>query len=255
MGRHGVLALESPLESERFGLRIFRAQVEAFDASAIADVMKQEHIDVLIVRLPARAIGTVYSARPEGFAPIVADTLVRYDIDVRSWTPDATTSVALRPAGPADAKLLARIAHEIFEGYVSHYHANPLFAADRIIEGYAEWASRHASAMDGSGAWIVERDGKAVGFSCYCIDRANATGIAVLNGILPSARRQGAYRGMLGRMLAAFKEEGLSRFEISTQVHNIPVQRVWTAYGLALRQASITVHVNALDTHMDRRRA
>jgi hypothetical protein len=245
-----VVLRESPLESARFGLRVFRCDVETIDASAISEAIDRLGVDVLILRVPAREIGGVNALARLGLSPILADTLVYYDtVLARHAETPATTGVALRPASRDDAALLARTARDVFDGYVSHYHANPLFAPERILEGYAEWASRHAAAEDdASGAWLVERDGKLAGFSCYRFDQANGIATGVLNGILPPARARGTYRAMLGAMLRAFAEAGFSRFEISTQVHNIGVQRVWTAHGLTLREASNTVHINALRT-------
>lgn len=236
----------SPLESARFGLRVYRASVDAIDADLIAGEIERESVDVAILRLPATATGAADALARHGFAPILADTQVVYGIGLETYRPvPADDSIVLRPATRADAALLDRMAREIFAGYESHYHSNPLFAPDRILAGYAEWAARHVVADDGSAAWLVERDGDLVGFSCYRID-AGGTAIGVLNGVLPGARHRGVYRGMLGRMLTRFAEMGLSRFEIATQTHNVIVQRVWIANGLTLRAEYHTLHVNVL---------
>jgi RimJ/RimL family protein N-acetyltransferase len=237
----------SALDSERFGLRVHRGSVDAVDADAIADEIERERIDVAILRLPAQTLGTVNGLVARGFAPIVADTLVAYDVDLRAYTPPpADPRLVLRDAERGDADTLARIAREVFEGYVSHYHANPLFGRAEILDGYAEWAAQHADGISGRAAWLIERDGELAGFSTYGIDRAGGTATGVLNGILPAVRGKGVYRAMLGAMLKRFADAGVGRFEISTQVHNIAVQRVWTGYELALRSASNTVHINAL---------
>jgi RimJ/RimL family protein N-acetyltransferase len=237
----------SPFESARFGLRVFRASVDAIDAPLLAAEIEHERVDVAIVRLPARALASVQGLVAHGFAPIVADTLVAYGGEPAAIAPRAADArLVLREATPDDAPKLARMACTIFADYVSHYRANPLFAADRILDGYAEWAARHAAGGDGSAACLVEWDGRLAGFSGYRIDRARSTASAVLNGILPEERGQGIYGAMLRAMLSAFADAGLARFEISTQVHNLVVQRVWAECGLALERASNTVHVNAL---------
>jgi GNAT superfamily N-acetyltransferase len=236
----------SPLESARFGLRVFRAEVDVIDPDAIAAEIRRDAIDVAIVRVPSHALGTVEGLRRHGFAPIVADTLVGYAKDLRPADGIfGGDRLVLRPAGSADAELLTRMARAIFAGYVTHFHANPQFAHDRIVEGYAEWAARHASDRGGGAAWLVEHDGALAGFSCYRVDAGSGTATGVLNGILPEARRRGAYRAMLEAMLAEFSAKGLLRFEIATQAHNVPVQRVWTSLGLALVRESHTVHINA----------
>lgn len=236
----------SPLESARFGLRVFRASVDAIDADRIANEIDRERIDVAILRLPASSIGSADALARHGFAPIVADTQVVYGTELDEYAHPATDpSIALRPATRGDAALLERMAREIFADYESHYTANPLFARDKILDGYAEWAARHVDAHDGSAAWLVERDGDLAGFSCYRID-PDGTAIGVLNGVLPTARGRGTYRGMLRRMLEHFAGIGLARFEIATQTHNDIVQRVWIESGLSLYVKYNTLHVNAL---------
>jgi predicted acetyltransferase len=135
---------------------------------------------------------------------------------------------------------------EIFAGYATHYHANPLFAPDKILDGYAEWAASHSDQIDGTGAWIVERDKNIVGFSCYRVDTQQGLAVGVLNGILPGARGRGNYRAMLRAMLDHFTALGVRRFSIATQLHNVAVQRTWVSEGLTLGDVSNTVHINML---------
>lgn len=253
-GADAVVLRESPLESARFGLRVFRCDVSTIDAAAIADAIERERADVLILRVPAREIGAVRALAASGFVTIVADTLVYYDIELLAGAPERDASVTLRPAAIAEGAQLAHMAREVFAGYVSHYHANPLFERARILDGYAEWAARHLEQGSASGAWFVEREGAAVGFSCYRIDAVSGVATGVLNGILPAARERGAYRAMLRAMLGEFAGMGLRRFDISTQVHNIAVQRTWASLGLRLRHASNTVHINALRGNAANRR-
>jgi RimJ/RimL family protein N-acetyltransferase len=237
----------APLDSERFGLRIYRGSPDAIDAAALAAEIARERVDVAILRIPARDIGGLRALEAHGLAPFVADTLVSYDGGLPASGAPVTTGVqvTLEAAHAADASLLADMGRASFAGYASHYHANPLFAADRILEGYAEWAARHATAADGGAAWLVRCGRDLVGFSCYRIDASTSTAAGVLNAILPEMRERGYYRAMLRAMLDAFAAMGLARFEIATQVHNVPVQRVWIASGLSLRSAWNTVHINA----------
>jgi predicted acetyltransferase len=244
----GTSALRlSPLESARFGLRVFRASTDTIDAAALAEAMARDRIDVAILRIPARSLASVQSLVPLGFAPIVADTLVQYDISLDSIgaRPERESPVTLRAATRADATLLDQMARAIFAGYASHYHANPLFAHDLILDGYAEWATRHIEATDASAAWIVEHDGTPVGFSCDRWTGNGGSAIGVLNGILPDARRRGFYGAMLQGVLCRFARSGAGRFAIATQVHNLAVQRTWIANGFMLESAYNTIHVNA----------
>lgn len=238
--------VSSPRETARFGLRIGRATVARVEAEEIISALERESTDVAILRLPGHAIGAVDELRRHGFAPIIADTLVRYEIDLLSRQPSAGGSqVVLRPATRSDAGLLESMTRQIFAGYVSHYNANPRFQPDKILDGYAEWATSHLdSADDAAGAWLVESNGEVVGFSCYRLDAETGVATGVLNGIVPGARGKGNYRAMLRRMLDHFAVLGARRFSIATQLHNVGVQRTWATEGLVLGDVSNTVHIN-----------
>ena len=239
----------SPYETDRFGLRIFRGTPELSDAPALIDEIRREHVDVAILRVPAQAQALAATISEAGLPTIVADSLVQYSADVRLRRdpPTAATSLRLRPAENRDRANLEWMVRQIFDGYATHYHSNPLFDPARILDGYAEWAVRHIDASEqGRLAWIVEVDGEDAGFSCVEIapDRGEARG--VLNGVLPAKRGRGVYRSMLRAMLDRFADDGLRRFVISTQAHNAAVQRVWSSEHLTLERSESTVHVNAL---------
>jgi hypothetical protein len=238
----------SPLESARFGLRVFRASFDALDADAIGAEIARERVDVAIVRIPAHALATLGPLARRGWTTIVADTLVSYEIALprtASFVVEVP-AVRLKTALHDDRKQLEGIVRSVFSGYVSHYHANPLFAPEKVLDGYVEWALGHLDGGDGRAAWLVENAGEAVGFSCYRIDSGRRVATGVLNGVMPAARGRGVYRSMLKAMLDAFERTGMRQFEIATQVHNIAVQRAWIAEGLSLRSACSTVHINAM---------
>jgi len=237
----------SPLDANRFGLRIYRATLDHVDVDALVAEIERERVDVAILRVPAPAVASLASLGEHGLSMTVADTVVRYEIDLAQARFDADARVMLRDATSADAARLETLAREIFAGYVTHYHSNPLFATARILDGYAEWATRHVRGDgDGASAWLVEFDGEVAGFSCYRVDSAAGLAVGVLNGVLPAFRGRGVYRHMLRRMLRVFAERGLRRFAIATQSENVAVQRIWASEGFALCRTDSTVHVNAL---------
>ena len=238
---------ESPTESARFGLRVFRAEADAIDGEALIEALAREHVDVAILRIPAHALGSLQTLRLRGLTPIVADTIVRYETSLPLAPLVLDESVTLRPATAHDADRLETLAREIFDGYISHYHANPLFPAAKIADGYGEWAASHVrGGRSGAIAWLVESHGRVAGFSCCRIDEATGLAIGVLNGVLPEFRGRGVYRGMLRRMLHDFSARGLARFAIATQVQNVAVQRIWVAERLVLTRTDNTVHINAM---------
>jgi GNAT superfamily N-acetyltransferase len=245
--RPAPLALRrSPEDSARFGLEIWRADIARLDAPSLIDALRRERVDVAIIRLPAQALPSIHSLADVGLTPLVADTRVTYDIALTDAESDED-NVELVAAMPEDAPRLEARVREIFARYPTHYHVNPLLAADDILDGYAEWAASFVrSSSPECIAWHVALHDEIVGFSCCTFDAASGEAVGVLNGIAPTARGRGIYRAMFRRMLSTLAKRGARRFSIATQAHNIAVQRVWTSEGLGLRSAANTIHINSL---------
>ena len=234
-------------ESRRFGLRVFRAEADVVDADALIETLERERVDVAILRVPETARDSIDALRMRGLAPIFADTIVRYETNLPIVSLALDDGVTLRHATATDAKDLDWLARKIFDGYETHYHANRLFTAAKIVEGYGEWAASHAcDEREALGAWFVDLNGEVAGFSCYRVEREKGLAIGVLNGVLPAFRRRGVYGHMLRRMLAEFGSRGLTRFAIATQLQNVAVQRIWRAEGLVLTRTEISAHINAM---------
>jgi len=239
----------SPRESARFELRVFRGRSNGVDAATLREELEREKVDVAILRLPAQSLRSVVALTGMELRPIVADTLVNYTTELQTSAHARAGKhlVRLRRADASDAAALEAMVRRIFAGYTNHYHANPLFAPDRILDGYVEWAMHHVASNDeGRFTWMVEADRSAVGFSCVLFDTRSGQSRGVLNGIVPEARGRGLYRAMLQSMLGELADEGSSEFAISTQVHNVAVQRVWAAERFTLDSAENTVHINAM---------
>lgn len=239
----------SPYETARFGLRIYRGSPGSGDASALIEELRRERVDVAILRVPAHSHELAETISAAGMPSFVADALVHYGADLRARADDPSENVSLRlrRANGRDAASLVAMVRQIFAGYSTHYHANPLFDPERILDGYAEWAVRHTEPNDVERlAWIVEVDGQDAGFSCVEVAADGSTARGVLNGVLPDQRGRGIYRDMLRAMLSRFAADGVKRFVISTQAHNATVQRVWISEQLTFERNESTVHVNAL---------
>jgi acetyltransferase (GNAT) family protein len=237
----------SPLDSERFGLRIYRGELTTIDAESLVQEMRREKIDTLIARIPAEIVGSAARLHSSGLMPIVADTHVEYDIHLAEVERRETaSSVQFVSVTARDRVRLLQIVGEIFDDYPSHYRANPLLAPKAIADGYADWAVRHIEDEDAK-IWFVQNSDEVVGFAVCRIERESNIIRGVLNGILPAMRGKGLYRAMFHNMLHRSAREGARTFAIATQAHNIAVQRVWAEAGLKLRSVKNTLHVNRSD--------
>lgn len=234
----------SPYESARFGLRIFRGEIDAGSVGDLCAEMRAGDVDVAILRTRAQAAPIAATLAAAGFPTLVADELVHYSANLQALATQAPADASLRLVPTGKPAQLEAIARSVFADYASHYRANPCFDPERVADGYAEWAVRHAVANDeGRSAWLVESQGDIAGFTCLEVARGEARG--VLNGVLPQKRRSGVYRAMMRLTLRKLATEGATRFAISTQSHNEIVQRVWQSEGLGFDFSETTLHVNA----------
>ncbi|HSR65723.1 MAG TPA: bifunctional GNAT family N-acetyltransferase/hotdog fold thioesterase [Xanthomonadaceae bacterium] len=243
-----VSLLPSPLDSARFGLRVFRGNGTALREREFFDALVADQVDVAIVRTPAGTGGWQRLAR-YGLQPIHADTLVYYEIDLGAHDPrpPRNADLVFAEALPSDREALAALVATTFAGYVSHYHANPLFAPAGILAGYMEWATGFIAAdVPGRTTWVARRDGAIVAFACCSHDEASSQCEGVLYGVHPDHAGGGLYGDLIRYTQAAFRERGFRRMAVSTQVWNYAVQKVWAREGFALARAYDTWHVNAM---------
>lgn len=238
----------SPLDSARFGLRVYRGQGARFDEREMFEALVADRVDVAIVRTPAGTGGWSRLAR-YGLQPIHADTLVYYDVHLQRHAPQPLRNADLvfTEATESDREALAQLVHATFEGYVSHYHANPLFDRDRVLAGYMEWATGFIAAdAPGRITWVARRDSAIVAFACCSHDESQSSCEGVLYGVHPGHAGGGLYGDLIRYTQAQFRARGYGRMSVSTQVWNYAVQKVWAREGFALARAYDTWHINAM---------
>lgn len=115
----------SPFDSARFGIRVERGSfnTESPLAELLASISSSS-ADLLILRVPAGRTDIALALQQTGEIVIPADTLVYYGIDL---TPESGTwAPSVRRATAADRPAIIDIAAAGFQGYRSHYAANPL---------------------------------------------------------------------------------------------------------------------------------
>lgn len=244
----GILAFAEP-DSRRFGLDIFRGTTAEPDARSLLREIVAAQADIAIVRTPVGLASRMHALAALGLPPIHADTLVYYQAGLRGHVARAARNADLDigEAGAADLDGLKQVAALGFAGYVSHYNANPLLDAAKSNAGYVEWASGYLNRpAPAKATWVARRGGRVLGFVCCLIDRDAGHCEIVLNAVHPEHAGGGVYTDLVRHVMAQCAARGLARIEISTQIWNYAVQKVWAREGFALDRAYDTYHLNAL---------
>lgn len=245
---NAVLKLSEP-DSRRFAYRIFRGATASPDPYRLLREIVAQHVDIAIVRSPVGQASSMQPLAALGLPPIHADTLVYYQAALSDYRARTARNhdLTISEATGADLGGLQQVATLAFAGYVSHYSANPLLDAAKSSAGYIEWASGYLTHPEpGKITWVARRGQQILGFVCCVVDRDAASCEIVLNAVHPDHAGGGIYTDLVRHAMTQCSKGGMSKIEISTQIWNHAVQKVWAREGFALHRAYDTYHINAL---------
>ena len=238
----------SPFDSARFGLNVCRASYENTDEATVLRELIDSMADVAIYRMPSSNSACMDKLQRFGFEVIHAGTLVYYTLDLRDYEPRPlrNTDLDITLAEAADDVELASLARTSFDGYVSHYSANPLFAPEKVLAGYCEWTLRHRLETDRTITWVARRGGRIIAYACCEFDAESKICDGGIYGVLPEEASRGLFGDLIRFTQGYFRDLGFVEMRMSTKVGNFAVQKVWIREGYHLYEAYDTFHVNAL---------
>jgi len=236
----------SPIESRRFGLRVYRGVLDDINPKEILSTVIKQSIDVAIIRIPAERQDSLSCLQEIGIPYLIADTIVYYYVDLKTHKPRELRNKDLEfiKFYPEHFEILDKLISEIFSGYKNHYTSNPFLSVD-LIEVYKEWARSYVTnEANGKCGWLVKRGDRFIGFATCAFEEKESE--IILNGVIPSAAGMEVYGDLIKYLQQFFKSNGYSVMKVSTQVHNYAVQKVWSREGFIMKQAFVTVHINSL---------
>ncbi|KRB11056.1 GNAT family N-acetyltransferase [Lysobacter sp. Root690] len=243
-----VLKFSEP-DSRRFAYRIFRGATASPDPHRLLREIVAQQVDIAIVRSPVGHASAMQPLAALGLSPIHADTLVYYRAAVSDHRARTARNhdLTISEATGVDLEGLQQVAALAFAGYISHYSANPLLDAAKSSAGYIEWASGYLTHPEpGKITWVARRGQQVVGFVCCMVDRDAGSCEIVLNAVHPDHAGGGVYTDLVRHAMTQCSNSGIKKIEISTQIWNHAVQKVWAREGFALHRAYDTYHINAL---------
>ncbi|VTR76201.1 GNAT family N-acetyltransferase [Cellulomonas hominis] len=242
----GLVLADSPAESARFGRAVSRLTIGAgaLDPDELAALVAGSAADVLVVRYDAgrQEVPALLASGSRAVLPAGALTYWEKALEHGSVGAPARSAV-VGPGelgGDAAEAAVREVVRSSFADYGNHYTADPLLDRDAALAGYEEWATG-SLARESDDVLVQTVDGACVGVAT--LERADDHVEVLLAGLVPSAQGRGLYGDLLVAVQAWALERGLSRLVISTQVHNVRVQRAWARAGLRPFAAVETVHL------------
>ncbi len=239
----------SKLDSNRFGLVIYRSKIKVIDAPSILSQILLHNIDTAIIRIPTDQLSQIHKLEKIAMPFMVTDTLAYYEMDLTSYkeVPPINSDLEFVVAKPSDHPAINRIVRETFGSYVNHYRMNPFFDNEHVTEGYQDWVRSYAENDPTRICWLVKREGKLVAFANFNYENEmKAKGI--LYGVKPSERGKGMFNDIMRYAKLYSIERGCEKIQVTTQIENLVVQAAWTKQGFSLDRTSNTIHINSMLT-------
>lgn len=239
----------SALESKRFGFKIYRGNLLDIDINIIKKIIVDGKADIMILRLAAEKKHEHYKLVETGFPVLHCDTLTYYFCSLNTVeVQPLRNSLNFDIITPATADMLNGLVEDIFANYKNHYFSNPFFKKELILKGYQEWAGTFLHEVDNTKfSWLVKFEDELIGFAMCSIDSEN-TCEGVLYGVKSKFSGRGVYSDIVRFTQKYFKDMGIKKMVVSTQIQNYSVQKVWVKEGFNLKNAFDTYHINCFLT-------
>lgn len=244
----------SPRESARFGHSTDRITIGAqahertsnlIRLTAIAgNLIRESSAVIKIVRFPSECLPLFRNLTNIPGRLIPAGALMYWEYAAGNQVPlvpGDNTEVLTSPANSQQLDAVMAVVKDSFDGYVNHYSVNPLIPAGIISDGYMEWARGTISNPSSLVFTMRNDDNKVVGAAVISV--VDGIWEIELASIARAAQRRGYYLRLISRVLTEAHDRGAARVVISTQSHNIAVQRAWVRLGFSPILSIDTVHI------------
>lgn len=232
----------SDLDEMRFGCRTAKAAhvtVETLpDALAFC---RRQHVQLLIARCSAADVRTAQAM--ERAECLLMDTLVYYARKLEAAAPADGDRVPIRLMQAGEEDAIVVVAADAFRGYTfSHYHADARLNPADCDAVYTSWTRALCLARsETSDVLVAGADGEVLGFATLRLNTPQE-GEGVLFGVAPAAQGLGIYRSFMLHGMEWCQAKSAARMVVSTQIGNLPVQRVWARLGFVPDSAYYTFH-------------
>lgn len=204
-----------------------------------------EGLQHLSARVDSREMPVIQAFEAVGFQFV--DAILRFSLDLSRWpgAPSLPSGVTLRDATEADIEPLADLSARGF--IYDRFHNDPSLppgVADRV---HAAWLVNAIQGRTGSGVLMAEVDGRSAGFFILALDAeagdviGTTIGTLVLISVDRTLRRRGVALALSLGAVDWLRDRGATRFEVGTQLANVPAASVYLKAGFRLVQTSVSL--------------
>jgi GNAT superfamily N-acetyltransferase len=231
----------SAIDTARYGAEIARANdITRETLPNVLDFCHDQQVNMLIARCRTTDLPAAQEMERNGF--LLMDTLVYYGFKyARTPIPEDVGKTPIRFKRSGDEAQVEAVARDAFQGYFGHYHADSRLSKEKADEAYVSWAVRSCVDTAVADDVLIAGDDGVLGFATLRMNTPQE-GEGVLFGVAPAAQGRGIYRSFMIRAMQWVQEQGADTIVVSTQVTNIPVQKVWARLGFTMSHSFYTFH-------------
>lgn len=233
----------SEWDTNHFGFNISKLLYTKDPSNIQKGIQESKRIGtkLLICRCPTDAFEWIHDLERRGFQ--LMDTIVYYSIDLKNYQIPEPKYQA-RAATDNDISTVRWIARESFKGYISHFHADPEFDKKKCDEVYELWAVNSFHDKNLSDYIIViEVERMIAGFLTIKLKDDGKIGETVLSAVHPLVRGKAVYTDIIIHGIKWIHSQGCTKYETSTQIINISVQKAWARLGSSMDRSYYTFHL------------
>jgi predicted acetyltransferase len=236
--------LFSDVDSQRFGINVFRATLNEVDIGNLKDQIEADAIDLIILRLPSATKDKHSTLHLLDCQIIHADTLVYYFCTLNNQITPLRNDLSFEIISDENKGILNEIVPIIFKDYTSHYASNPMLDKVKTSAGYIEWAKSYVTTANPNRiSWLVKNENQIIGFATCSFNQDKNECEGVLYGVMPEASGKGVYTDIIRFTQSYFKDLGYKTMWVSTQIQNYSVQKAWIKENFQLKKAFDTYHI------------
>ncbi len=229
------VASPSPLDSERFGIAVARADgVSAEAVPALLSYVEENEVEMVIARCDG---SDQEAARALTLAGLTA---LEGQVTYRGPLAPVPPRDGLREGTAEDEEAVAALARDGFASLAGHYHADPRLPEDACRQIYVDWTLRGLAREAADVFYVAEVDGEVAAYGMFSGDGPEIT--FILSTVAESARGLGLYTAMLHRGMEWGLERGGEELIGITAFGNIPPQRNLLKAGLRPAGSAWTFH-------------
>ena len=222
-------------DSEFFGFRIGRVLPGPFDAAAIDDWRRSQHIRCLYYLAELGDIQSIHAAEKMGFR--LMDIRTTFFLPLPQ-SAKINQEILVRQAKPDELSDLLSISNGVFCN--GRFYQDPNFPTPLVDKMYNRWLENHFF-QSNTCVWIAENEDGIHGFTSVETTPEKIARLS-LTGVHHSARRRGVAKALKSFVIDYYSTAGFTRLESITQGRNRSLININFSFGFKLVHQQLWYH-------------